>query len=385
MLLSQGEQIFFGPASEAMQFFATCGHPVPEYMNPADHFLETINFDFSEEGEEGGVDESGRRKMPPHIRHIADEYAKSSQKELLRDCIESKRVAEHTHEDISKYDTNSFTQFWYLCDRTFWTYIRDPGIFWARIVMYAMMAVVMGTLYLRMDYAQTTIQDRISVLFFSVAFLCFMSVAALPAFLVEREIFIRERRNAYYRVLPFSLSHSLVGIPFIYLIAFSFSAISYFMMNLHETAEAYFYFTIVLGLSLMCAEGMVTSISAVTPSFIVGIAIGAAMFGFYMLVCGFFLRKTNIPDYWIWMYYIVFHRYAFEGFMVNQFESETYQCTMSPQFANNCSCFLPDLNGDCMIEGIEILTEYEYQDVNKWYWLLVLIGMAIFYYMLFYF
>ena len=63
--------------------------------------------------------------------------------------------------------------------------------------MYIMLALMLGTLYLRMPYKADTIQDRISLLFFSAlpplapslpahrsplvcAFMVFMSVAVLP-------------------------------------------------------------------------------------------------------------------------------------------------------------------------------------------------------------
>ena len=35
-----GELCYFGPASEAAAFFESHGHPVPPFVNPADHFLD---------------------------------------------------------------------------------------------------------------------------------------------------------------------------------------------------------------------------------------------------------------------------------------------------------------------------------------------------------
>lgn len=90
-------------------------------------------------------------------------------------------------------------------------WLRDFGVFWARLAMYAMIAIMMGTEYLRMDLYVTTpkktqkkkkpvtvgltlfrsqdrLQDRMSILFFSCAFLVFMSVAAVPAFIEERGV-----------------------------------------------------------------------------------------------------------------------------------------------------------------------------------------------------
>ena len=39
-----------------------------------------------------------------------------------------------------------------------------------------------------------------------------------------------------------------------------------------------------------------------------------------MLTEGFFLIKSNIRGWWIWMYYIGFHTYSFESFMYNEFQ-----------------------------------------------------------------
>ena len=44
------------------------------------------------------------------------------------------------------------------------------------------------------------VQDRISLLFFAAAFLVFMSIAVVPAFIEDRAIFVRERANGYYHV-----------------------------------------------------------------------------------------------------------------------------------------------------------------------------------------
>jgi len=44
-------------------------------------------------------------------------------------------------------------------------------------------------------------------------------------------------------------------------------------------------------------------------------AIGAGMFGMFMLCCGFFVLPSNIPPWFIWGYWIGFHTYAFELFI----------------------------------------------------------------------
>jgi ABC-2 type transporter len=44
------------------------------------------------------------------------------------------------------------------------------------------------------------------------------------------------------------------------------------------------------------------------------------------LSAGFLLTKNNIPDYWIWLYYISFVRYPLESLTINQVLPLTYTC-----------------------------------------------------------
>lgn len=130
------------------------------------------------------------------------------------------------------------------------------------------------------------------MLFFSVAFLTFMSIAALPAFIEDRVLFVRERMNGAYRVGAYALAQTLVGIPFVLLIAVLFSGIAYFLVGLKSASFGWFLLDLFLALTV--AESMVVLISAVVPNFIVGIAVGAGLFGMFMLACGFFVRASNI-------------------------------------------------------------------------------------------
>ena len=67
--------------------------------------------------------------------------------------------------------------------------------------------------------------DRLSVHFFSVAFLGFMSVAGIPAFLEERHVFIRERSNGLYGPGVYVIANSLCTLPYLFVCVLVFSVV----------------------------------------------------------------------------------------------------------------------------------------------------------------
>lgn len=174
------------------------------------------------------------------------------------------------------------------------------------------------------------VNSRISIFFYVQAFLVFMSVAVIPFFIQQRGVFIREKTNGAYAILPYCLSNFLCSVPGLFIISLVSSILVVFPAKLNGFGV----FLASLFLSLVIAESIMNLISALVPHYILGIAIGAGFFGFCMLCEGFFIvvrlkflfykliylfKCSKIPGWYIWGYYIAFHTYSFRQFMYNEF------------------------------------------------------------------
>lgn len=116
---------------------------------------------------------------------------------------------------------------------------------------------MMGTVWLRLSDAQRDIQPYANCIFFGAAFLSFMSVAYIPAFLEDRSLFIKERANGLYGASSFTISNFLIGIPYLFVIDVLFSVVAYWLVGLKPTASGFFYWIMWLYLDLLAAESMV--------------------------------------------------------------------------------------------------------------------------------
>ena len=106
------------------------------------------------------------------------------------------------------YNNNVFVETNILLRRAFVNATRNVLMFWIRVILYAMLALLMGAAWWQVGTSQDAIQDRMGAHFFGMTFLSFMAVAAVPAVVEERMLFDRERANGAYRTVSYVLANT---------------------------------------------------------------------------------------------------------------------------------------------------------------------------------
>ena len=64
MILSKGREAFTGDVSDAAPYFEEIGYPLPAMTNPAEHFLDLVNADFSDDAEVDKILDTWEEKRP---------------------------------------------------------------------------------------------------------------------------------------------------------------------------------------------------------------------------------------------------------------------------------------------------------------------------------
>jgi ABC-type multidrug transport system permease subunit len=195
----------------------------------------------------------------------------------------------------------------------------------------------------RTDYE--SIVSRIAVLFYGVAFFIFMSVAVLPFTVMERGIVDKEVLNGYYHPISYQVAQGLATIPAAGILAGLTSVIVVFMLKLND---GWWYF-LNMFLALCVSEGLSQLVSHVVPHFVIGMALLAGLFGFFMLFMGFMIIPSDFPRWLRWTYKVAFHTYSWRTFMVTEFQDMVFD-DPTPPFEN----------------GHAVLKFYEIDDVNRW-------------------
>lgn len=154
----------------------------------------------------------------------------------------------------------------------------------------------MGSLFFHTRYDYKGILQRTGFFNFALVTLIFSSNEALPIFLSERQIYIRESSRGAYRTLPFVISQAVVMLPFQLLIALIFSVISYFMVGLVFNAGAFFTFVFIAFLTLCVSNSFVAFVASVVPDENGGQTLILCVSAMYYLFSGFFVSRYSSPS-----------------------------------------------------------------------------------------
>ncbi|ONK63952.1 uncharacterized protein A4U43_C07F20600 [Asparagus officinalis] len=391
VILARGQLMFIGSPRDVGGHLGRMGRKVPKGENSIEHLLDVIQeYDQSEQGVSPLADFCLTGLKPPRVNNedrpspghytYANEILSSTPTPHSSDYT----VSEHdylTPNTLNGTGTNNrnnlthgpkfansyLTEIWILMRRNFTNIRRTPELFLSRQMVLTVMGVMMATMFLNPKDDPQGITDRLSFIIFTCCLFFFSSNDAVPAFIQERFIFIRETSHNAYRASSYTVSGLITYLPFLLVQAATYAVIVWFALKLHGQ---FYYFLIVLYVSLLSTNSFVVFVSSVVPNFILGYAAVIAFTALFFLFCGYFISGDSIPQGWKWMNYISTMKYPYEGLLMNELVRDRV-FAVSP---------LGPVTGEDILKQLSISTK----ENEKWMMVLYLSGWAVFYRALFY-
>ncbi|KAL8795508.1 MAG: hypothetical protein Q9182_007531 [Xanthomendoza sp. 2 TL-2023] len=273
------------------------GSPIPLYVNPAEFLLDFTSSDFADDSLEANA----------NIAKLHADWRSSADAEILASSMPLS-TAEKPDSALlkgTKSHASLFTIILALLHRSFIKSYRDVVAYGIRFAMYIGLAIMMGTVWLRLPETQSSIGPFTNAIFFGSAFMSFMAVAYVPAFLEDRATFIKERANGLYGATPFMIANFLIGLPYLFLISLIFSIIAYWLNNFRPSASAFFTWVMWLFLDLLAGESLVVLMSSLFPNFVIALALTAFANGLWMSVGGFLVSPEVLNVFWRYVFHYI--------------------------------------------------------------------------------
>ncbi|EYU23735.1 hypothetical protein MIMGU_mgv1a027025mg [Erythranthe guttata] len=243
---------------------------------------------------------------------------------------------------------------------------RTKELFACRTISMLLSGVVLGSIFYNLKDNLIGAEERVGLFAFILTFLLSSTTEALPIFLQEKEILMKETSSGSYRVSSYAIANGLVYLPFLLILAILFSVPVYWLVGLNGSFTAFAHFLALIWLILYTANSVVVCFSALVPNFIIGNSVISAVMGSFFLFSGYFVSKNGIPKYWVFMHYISLFKYPFEGLLINEF-SGSKKC-------------LDYMFGTCVVSGEDVLREEGYGDEeSRWRNYVIMVGFILVY------
>ena len=337
---------FQGKPSDALLYFATLGYHAPSQYNPADYVMDLVNQDMNvrEELKQAYLQNRNTTNVST-ISLQSQKYSTEGRHYLIAEP--SGQESDLTNPDNvnliptkheSKWPIGFLPQMFILFTRVLG--LTGKSQFTPLNIGQALgLAVVSGLCWLRLDFAENTIQDRSSFIFFLMTFWPLQTMMhGLLSFPFERAVIEKERASGSYRLSSYFVAKSLAEAPLKLVLPTLFLIIAYWMANINPNFGVFLAILVFQLLSVLVAESLGLLLGATFKNLQHAITAATVLLLSLMLVGGFFVR--NLP-YWlgVWGKWLSFFKYAYDACLQLQFRGDRiYQCvdgSIIPQCRTN--------------------------------------------------
>jgi len=300
-----GRMAYFGSTSGALLFWSKCGFPVPEHMNPTDHYLDLLTPN-TQQDESAKLVSAFNEQIKPQLQNQID----VAMMEPGESVVEMLAGGGNTR---GPYSVPFGTQLVTLLRRKFLLASRD----FRALGLPLLMPVIQGTLIGYMFTGVGQKDDMLKQIMFSfclVTMLCLAGLLTLVVLITDRIQMKHEASEALYCESASSLASFMVDVPLSLLGAF----LNVSIMTAFGGLELDILRTVVCWslLLFMFYDSMFAIIGAIAKDTRQAQVIVMPFVSLFMLFNGFVVSKADAPKPLMWIFWISPNQYAMQAIIV---------------------------------------------------------------------
>ncbi|CAM6030712.1 unnamed protein product [Sphagnum balticum] len=450
ILLAFGQKVYGGPPAELHTYFHSFGRPVPQHENSTEHALDLIQ---ELHNSQGGVKQlvefcnswiaAASKRGSARILVGSTDVRGAISASISRGKLVASRPSSafmfatqlssprhhhpkknnNSHSQESDHDTKlsggadmvcKFANPWWteirvLALRSVMNIKRMPELFLMRLATVLVTAFLLATIFWNLDHSPLGIQERLGFFAFAMSTTFYTCADALPVFLQERYIFMRETGHNTYRMSSYVLANALIYVPFLAVLAMSFVLTVWWAVGLAGGGSGFLFFFLIVWGSFWAGNSFVTLLSGVMPNVMLGYTVVVALLAYFLLLSGFFIARERIPKYWLWFHYLALIKYPYEAVLINEFQVEgpCYESGSQILFGTPLESLSPTVVSEmlslvsststllntpyanmsassCILTGPDVLIAKQITELTKWQCLAITLAFGVFFRFLFY-
>ncbi|KAL0328502.1 UNVERIFIED_CONTAM: ABC transporter G family member 9 [Sesamum calycinum] len=325
LLLSEGNPLYYGKGSSALDYFSSIGFSLSVAMNPADFLLDLANGASTADTLE---DHAAIKQtlVASYKTHLLE----SVTAELAAD---DQLLASTDDKQLRRWSNTWWDQFSVLFRRGI-KERRHESFSGLKIGQVLAVAILTGLLWWQSDISH--LQDQVGLFFFYSGFWGFYPLfQAIFTFPQERMMLAKERSSGMYRLSSYFMALTLGDLPMELVLPTVFFVITYWMAGLKPDPRCFFSGLFALLYSVLCSQGLGLAIGAAVMNQKSATILGSVIMLTFLLASGYYVQ--HVPAFISWIKYISISQYTFKLLLGSQFKpGETYPC------GNGKTCLIED-------------------------------------------
>eukprot|EP00388_Colpodella_angusta_P023885 GDKJ01061910.1.p1 GENE.GDKJ01061910.1~~GDKJ01061910.1.p1 ORF type:complete len:1495 (-),score=348.67 GDKJ01061910.1:878-4834(-) len=338
-LVAEGRVIYYGPTSEAKNYFVSLGFVKPNRKVTPD-FLTGITDKYERdvaEGKEGVVPNSIEEYEAAYKNSKYYKNTVAKVDAMIANCDETaskfpqmvldNKKALGLPEYIwhSEYTTTFSQQIVAACRREFHLSKRDVTSY--GVIMFdIVMALVVGFVFFNLPDTAQGAFSRGGVVFFSMIFMAFNSMGALPLIINGRAINGKHKSYRLYRTHLQTFCTQLMSLPVTIVAVICWTLLVYFLAGLRSDAGAFFTFI----LFLVMADLAYGSLNRMIASLMPDLNVAMMSLSFLILACvtfsGYVIPYPMIPKWAHFIFWMNPLQWAVRAMLENEYTGLQFPC-----------------------------------------------------------
>ncbi|KAJ5619237.1 hypothetical protein N7510_003221 [Penicillium lagena] len=388
LVLDVGNQIYYGPMTEARSFMENLGFVCQDGSNVAD-FLTGVTVPT-----ERMIRSGYERTFPRNAEMVLAEYKRSPilvqmtaeydypTTALAKERTEAfkESVAHEKHPRVPKSSaltTDFLTQVKAAVIRQYQIIWGDKATFLIKQISTLVQAFVSGSALYNAPGNSGGLFLKSSALFFAILFNTLMAMSEVTDSFAGRPVLIKHKSFAFYHPAAFCVAQIAADIPIIFFQVSIFSVIFYFLVGLTTTANAFFTYWIIVVAATMCMTAMFRAIGATAQTFDSASKISGLIITATVMYTGFLIQKMAMHPWFVWIYWIDPLAYAFEALLANEFHDKIIPCVgnnlipngpsyLNSQAFQSCAGVGGAIQGETVVHGDNYLASLAYSHAHVW-------------------
>lgn len=355
LILSHGSVVHNGSLESLEETVSNLGFQIPLQLNPLEFSMEIIQS--LEDSRSSIIDDKNETSFPSLIWQEEEKSGSG----IFQ--------TQNERESYGNLCYVNLMEILFLCSR-FWKIIyRTKQLFLARTMQALVGGFGLGSVYIKVRKDEDGIAERLGLFAFSLSFLLSSTVEALPIYLQERTVVMKEASRGAYRISSYMIANTVIFLPFLFVVSVLFAVPVYWIVGLNPSLSSFSFFTFVVWLIVLMASSLVLFLSSVSPDFISGNSLICTVLGAFFLFSGYFIPKESIPKYWLFMYYVSLYRYPLDALLTNEYWD----------VGNECFSEQGSSSSKCLVTGFDVLKSRGIEKDNRWMNVGIMVAFFVFY------